>query len=188
MFGCLNTIFKTITQSIVAMVTFVVFVCVVCIACAVVIRVAIDAENDRVVEELNDGFGTEDKPVAPNTYMRFEEGGVRALSVDRASSQRIMDYSPLNDDPAEGSAWVLVDIEVLCGQQACREWELNLALVDDRGRTFSEAPLMLYSNKLDDGVEGATFHGWQIFEVPTEATLTMLRVRWGGVTLYGSLP
>ncbi len=188
MFGCLNTIVKTITQSIVAMVTFVVFVCVVCAACVGIIALAQQQQTNQVINELNDGFGSEDKPVASNTFMRFENGHVRATYVDRNSTQRIMNYSVLNDGPAVGSAWVLVNIEVLCLQQACREWQLEFTLLDDRGRTFKEAPFMLYSDKLDDGVEGATFAGFQIFEVPTDAVLTMLRVKWGGVTLHGRLP
>lgn len=188
MFGCLNSIVRTITATVTSIVTAVVVICVVCVGIIVVIRIAQDAESERVAEELNDGFGTEDNPMPAGQQLHFEEGEVGVVTVDRNATNAVMNYSALNDDPASGAVWTAVRFSVRCNKDACRERELSFSLIDDDGNAYDEAPLMLYRDKLDDAVRGATMTGWQIFEVPTDAALVAVRVRWNGVTLYLRLP
>jgi hypothetical protein len=188
MFGCLSNIFRTITATITTIVTTIVFICVVCVGIVVVIQIAQNAESERVADELNAGFGMQDNPVPADRSIRFDEGEVRVVQVDRDATRAVMDYSVLNDDPATGAVWTAVRFDVFCNKDACRERELAFWLVDDQENDYDEASFMLYDNKLDDAVQGATMTGWQIFEVPAEATLIAAKVRWGGVTLYQQLP
>lgn len=188
MFGCLNTIFRTITATVVSLVTFIVFVCVVCAGIIVVIGLARNAESERVAEELNNGFGTEDNPVPAGGFIRFDEGDVSVTQVDRDATRAVMDYSVLNDNPATGAVWTAVRFDVICRKDTCHQREIAFWLLDSNGNEYGESIFMQYRDKLDDAVRGATMSGWQIFEVPADVLLTGVRIRWGGVTLYLDLP
>lgn len=183
MFGIIRTMFKTMFQSVVAMVTVFIFICLCCVGVVIAIGFLQDTDTRRVINDLNDGYGSEEKPLAYENVMRFDEGTVRATDIDRNGTQIVASRNPNWDAPAEGADWVAVWFVVECQQDVCRQHQLDFDLIDADGEDYDEH-LVPYPDLLDDGVRGSTFEGWQIFEIPRDVSIVMVKVKWGGVTLY----
>lgn len=145
------------------------------------------AATDKAIDN-NGGRGSEDEPIAANTFMKFENGEVRATRLIRPATRDVSQMNQFNDEPAAGAEWVLVWFEVKCEQDECRQSQLNLKLVDAEGKEWGEPILITLDTPLDDAIEGATMQGWQAFEFPQTGTIDLIKVGWSSVSLYQEPP
>lgn len=181
--GCLRSLFSSIFSTTKNIIIFGVVVAAMCVGLVFLIQAGEEAATNEAVDELNEGRGTQDEPIAAGTFMKFEEGQVRAVRMQRPAS-----ISVGGDDPPAGAEWVAVWFEVTCEKQECHERELDLQLVDTEENEWSEPLIVFVDDFLDEAVEGATMEGWQVFEVSQTAELELLKVKWGSVTLYQEIP
>lgn len=188
--GCLTGFINAIFSTTKAILIFIVVMIILCIGLIVIIRAGEKAATDKAIDELNNGRGTQDEPIARGTFMKFNHGQVRATRMIRPATTMVTDMFRVNQPPAAGADWVLVWFEVTCEKQECREFELDLQLVDNEGQEWSEPELfeLALADKLDEAIQGATMSGWQAFEVSQSVSLELLKVKWGGVTLYQEIP
>lgn len=190
----LQSLFKLITGSIIAFaIAFFVFVCLcgcLCVGGVLLLQGVNAADTNKAIDELNDGRGSLDKPIAAGAWMVYDDGQVRATQLVRGATSRVEQMNAANPDPAAGAEYVLVWFEVLCQKDRCTRDELQFDLRDADGTEYDAVIFIDLDPYLKrDAVKGGTMTGWMAFEVPPNADLTVVSAKWaGGVRLWQAVP
>lgn len=166
-----------------SMVSLVVMACLLIMACVsgLVLGLAIASDDAKLEAEnlltMNDGFGTEVKPIPVGTWAIFQQGEVRVTRLDLDATAEVEAMDERNPSPAADHRYVIAYFEVKC-ETTCAENELNLRLVDSTGERWGEPFFVTLDPQLGKVFQDGKSEGWQVFEVPIERTLASLQVAW----------
>ncbi len=167
---------------------------VVCVCGTCIVGVVLLAGGERVANQQaiqdNGGYGSEDKPIPVGEYAQFKNGQVRLAETNYFATDRVLNETLLGATSiAAGSRYILLRFDLLCEKQQCDQSELDIRVMADDGKLWSEElSLAKYNEDFPDAVEGATSTGWQVFEFPLSHNVKVVRVKWEGVTLYLDAP
>lgn len=167
---------------------------VVCVCGTCILGVVLLAGGERIANQQaiqdNDGYGSEDKPIPVGEYAKFKNGQVRLAETNYFATDRVLNETLLGATSiAAGSRYILLRFDLFCEKQHCDQAELDIRVVADDGKLWSEElSLAKYNEDFPDAVEGAASTGWQVFEFPISHQVRAVRVKWEGVTLYLAAP
>lgn len=168
-----------------------VMICI-CGACVLAVVLVAGGEKAATKQAVNDnqGYGTEAKPIPAGEYAKFKEGWVRIAEADYNATQRVLNETLLGEtNLAGGARFVLIRFELYCVKQHCDQSELDLRLVAEDGKRWSEElSVPQYNLEFPDAVQRGGSTGWQVFEFPVTGTVQTVQVKWGSVTLYLAAP
>lgn len=163
-----------------------------CVASCVGILIAVGVGisiNQQAAIELNDGFGTLENPITSGEWVRFEDFSIRITRRIRDGANHPAVYDAL-DRPAAGSLYTLVWFEMFCRRDAgeCSGREFGAVLIDSQGHEWQQPPniLVFTEDDLDfqEALVGNTTGGWQLFERPDNANISLVKLSHNGVHLY----
>lgn len=161
-----------------------------CLGTLAIMQGAGDAKTNKTIDELNNGKGSIEEPIAAGAWMVYDDGQVRATQLVRGATSRVEQMNAANPDPAAGAEYVLVWFDVLCQKDRCTRDELQFDLRDADGTEYDAVIFIDLDPYLKrDAVKGGTMTGWMAFEVPPNAPLTVVSAKWNtGVRLWQAVP
>ena len=164
--------------------------CVGLIVLVVVIVALVQQGEEKATKDAvdrNEGRGTLEEPIATGEWMIFEEGKVRATRLVRPANSVVEEMNMFNDDPPQGTEYVLVWFEIACEKDECHpSIDTDLHLIDTEDEDWEEPLFLVLEDDLDDAraIKGAQIAGWQAFEFPEQRAIQTIRVKWGSEILH----
>lgn len=151
---------------------------------------AIYNKNQDAIAE-NDGFGSEDKPIAAQQTIKMDEFDVKLTHFSADANTSIMAMHENNPMAEDGSVYMLVEAELMCEKIKCNGGEVVIDLIDKDDELWEALESIFLEPNLAEieAEKGDTIRGWVAFLVPIEAKIEYAKVwKAGGPILFAELP
>jgi len=135
--------------------------------------------------------GTLRNPYPAGTQVQFARGTILIDRMVRPATVMVEDFNQFNEDPAVGAEYVLLWVNLTCGEDRCQpQLDFKIRLVDTNGKEWGEPMLIILEPNLDgqEALRGAALAGWQAFEYPIGEPIQAIWMRWGNQTFYVQPP
>jgi hypothetical protein len=162
----------------------------VCLIVLGIILISERGEAQASLPSLNGGYGDVQNPVPANNVIYFGDFNVLPLYYMRPATDLVRSFNPLNRPTSSGRDYVLVRFRMECLQEKCKGSQLNIHVIDANGQEWGRPIGILLEENLEgmDFIQGGIVEGWQVFEIPSSATLKTLRLWSDRGTLYTTMP